>query len=237
MNIDNNVNYTLELLQRDKLARTHIINELLMLKEKFKIQQSNILELGCGLGQNLCIFQEDNCVKGIEGLPDVVSMATSLGLDVVQGDLEYPLINIADASQDWVLCLDVLEHLVKPFDLLLEIKRILKPNGKAVLNVPNHLEIRGRLKILLGSGMDVHNYFSEYDEWENPHIRFFTYAGFIKMIHSTGFSVLEDRSYRFSTLPLSKYIKKLGAEYLLEFLIKQNPSLFSLGFFVILAKQ
>jgi 2-polyprenyl-3-methyl-5-hydroxy-6-metoxy-1,4-benzoquinol methylase len=231
------INYNLELLQRDKLGRSHIINELLILKKKFYIHQCNILELGCGLGQNLSLFKEDNIVKGVEGLADAVNTARLLGLEIIQANLESPIIEIPDASQDWILCLDVLEHLVKPFNLLLEIKRILKDNGKAILNVPNHLELRGRLKILFGSGIDVHNFFPEYNEWDNPHLRFFTYSGYIKMIESTGFSLLDDRSYRFNSLPFSKYINKIGIiRLLIDSLAKQNPSLFCCGFFVVIEK-
>jgi SAM-dependent methyltransferase len=152
-----NINYSLELLKRDKNSRNHIINELILLKDKYNIIDCKILELGCGLGQNLEIFKEDNIVKGVEGLSDVVHAAKSLGLDVVQANLEDKL-SFPDNSQDWIICLDVLEHLINPFNLMSEIKRILKKDGKAIINVPNHLNFTGRLRILMGSDLDVHNF-------------------------------------------------------------------------------
>lgn len=232
------INYSLELLQKNKASRNHIYNELLLLKNKYCIEKCNVIELGCGLGENLSLFKEDNIVKGVEGLADAVNTARLQGLEIIQANLEYPIIEIPNASQDWILCLDVLEHLVKPFNLLLEIKRILKDNGKAILNVPNHLELRGRLKILFGSGIDVHNFFPEYNEWDNPHLRFFTHSGYRKMIESAGFSLLDDRSYRFNSLPLSNYINKIGViQLLIGSLAKQNPSLFCSGFFVVIEKS
>jgi methionine biosynthesis protein MetW len=231
-----NINYTIELLERDKNDRTHIINELIFIKDKFHIQKCNILELGCGLGQNLSIFQEDNLVKGIEGLADVVSIANSLGLDVTQADLERPLINIANASLDWVLCIDVLEHLVNPLNLMIEIYRILKQDGKAIINVPNHFTWRGRLKILMGSGLDVHNFFPDSDDWNNPHLRFFTFSGYRRLIDKSGFKIIDDRSSQFSTVPLSKYIRRLGLHQFINSLAKKQPSLFSGGFFVVIQK-
>jgi methionine biosynthesis protein MetW len=230
------VNYTLKLLERDTQARKHIIDELLLVKSKYNIQKCEILELGCGIGQNLLLFAEDNSVKGIEGLTDAVETAKSLGLNIIQADLEQKL-NFPNSSQDWIMCLDVLEHLMNPFHLMLEIKRVLKPNGRVILNVPNHLELRGRIKILLGSGIDVHNFFPEYKEWNNPHVRFFTHSGYKDMIESSGFSIIDDRSYRFNSLPLSRYFNKLSlTKILLEFLVKKHPSLLSYGFFAVLEK-
>ncbi len=43
---------------------------------------------------------------------------------------------IATASVDTVLLLDVLEHLPRPMDCLTEIRRVLKPGGRLILQVP-----------------------------------------------------------------------------------------------------
>lgn len=232
-----NINYSLELLERDKNDRCHIINELLIIKEKFNIQKCQILEVGCGLGQNLSIFQQDNCVKGIEGLPDVVGVANSLGLDVTQSDLERPLVNVANASQDWILCLDVLEHLVNPLNLMLEIHRILKQDGKAIINVPNHFTWRGRLKLLMGSNLDVHNFFPDSDDWNNPHLRFFTFSGYRRLIEKSGFEIIDNRCSLLPTVPLAKYLKKLGLHQLINYLAIKQPSLFAGGFCLVIQKS
>lgn len=42
-----------------------------------------------------------------------------------------------DASADYVVCLEVMEHLENPTHFLAEVKRVLKPRGKLVLSVPN----------------------------------------------------------------------------------------------------
>jgi methionine biosynthesis protein MetW len=231
-----NINYSLELLKRDKNSRNHIINELILLKDKYNIIDCKILELGCGLGQNLEIFKEDNIVKGVEGLSDVVHAAKSLGLDVVQANLEDKL-SFPDNSQDWIICLDVLEHLINPFNLMSEIKRILKKDGKAIINVPNHLNFTGRLRILMGSDLDVHNFFPDSDEWNNPHLRFFTFSGYKKMLNTAGFTIIDDRCFRFHTVPLSGYMTKLGLRSLVNFLAKKQPSLFTGGFFVVIEKN
>jgi 2-polyprenyl-3-methyl-5-hydroxy-6-metoxy-1,4-benzoquinol methylase len=65
-----------------------------------------------------------------------VAAAVKRGLDVRVADATQPL-PVADASYDAVVCLELLEHLTAPARLLLEVRRVLKPTGRAVLSVPN----------------------------------------------------------------------------------------------------
>jgi len=67
------------------------------------------------------------------------------GIDIVNG-FKRKDITIQDITQgtdfkrgffDYVFCIDVLEHLINPFFVLREIRRILKPDGVLVLSVPN----------------------------------------------------------------------------------------------------
>jgi SAM-dependent methyltransferase len=52
---------------------------------------------------------------------------------------------IADNSYDYVLCTEVLEHTLQPFDAIEEIRRILKPGGMLFLTVPFNFRIHGPL--------------------------------------------------------------------------------------------
>jgi len=143
------VNYSVDLLRRDEQERSHITNELRLIKGEYGIKSCTVLEVGCGLGQNLEVFRSDNNVLGIEGLASAVGEACSRGLTVVQGDLESEL-DMRAETVDWLLCLDVLEHLERPLNLMLEMRKVLRIGGRAILNVPNHFDLSGRLKLLLG---------------------------------------------------------------------------------------
>jgi methionine biosynthesis protein MetW len=233
-----NINYSIERLAEDRLSRIHITNQLIKIKQSYHIYGQNLVELGCGSGSNLEIFADDNKVLGVEGLNEAVDfIKNNLNIDAVQANLEEPLNFISDNTFEWIVCLDVLEHLVNPFSLMKEINRILVPGGRAIINVPNHFEIRGRIKILFGSNVDVHNFFPEYEEWNNPHIRFFTHKGISKMFQESEFNVSEDLSYCFSTLPLLQKIKLPGFGWLNEKIVKISPSLFSGGLFFIVQKM
>ena len=66
-------------------------------------------------------------------------------LDYISCDLESPLADIKadicalpfeDCSFDWVLCNHVLEHITNDTKAMQELYRVLKPGGKALLQVP-----------------------------------------------------------------------------------------------------
>ena len=229
------INYTYSLSERDSVERDHIKAELHKIKIELNIKGYTILELGCGLGQNLEVFKEDNNVLGIEGVPDIVEQARN-GVNVVLGDIEQEIC-VLDSTQDIILCLDVLEHLQYPLELLINAKKKLKNQGRIIINVPNHFDWKGRLKILLGSSLDVHNYFPGTNDWDNPHLRFFTYEGIKALINTAGLKVEDDRSANFKSIPLQKVIKNLRLDFISNYLSKRYPSLFVSGFFIIAGKS
>jgi len=60
---------------------------------------------------------------------DMVSPIADLHFDIMK-------IPLPDNSYDWVICNHVLEHVENDIDAMKEILRILKPGGKAILQVP-----------------------------------------------------------------------------------------------------
>lgn len=234
------INYSTDRLMDDINSRKHIIELLIKIKFKYSIANQNIIELGCGLGHNLTIFKNDNTVLGVDGIEEVTKIGSEkFGIDILNINLEEPLHVIENSSFDWVLCLDVLEHLNNPFNLIMEIHRILKPNGKAIINVPNHFDWRGRLKILFGSDIDTKNFFPDSNEWNLEHIRFFTYNGFLNGFKKANFSIIDDYSKYLSTLPFYYQLFKNIDTILniFQFISKTNKSLFCGGFFIVVQKQ
>jgi ubiquinone/menaquinone biosynthesis C-methylase UbiE len=80
------------------------------------------LDIGCGDGYFLF---RSKCRERI-GLDKL------LGDDIAQG-LDFP-----DSHFDYVTMLAVIEHLPDPGDLLGEIARVLKPDGRLVFTTPKH---------------------------------------------------------------------------------------------------
>ena len=55
---------------------------------------------------------------------------------------------------------------------------------------------------MLGRSLDTHDYFPDHDQWDNPHLRFFTHDGFHRFVRLGGFQVIDDRSAQITAFPL-----------------------------------
>jgi 2-polyprenyl-3-methyl-5-hydroxy-6-metoxy-1,4-benzoquinol methylase len=98
-----------------------------------------LLDIGAkwgGLGECARSLGLNVNYTGLDLSEENVSKAAALGLDVRQADVSEPL-PIDDHEYDCVVCLELLEHLPAPIGVLGEIRRVLKPDGRAVLSVPN----------------------------------------------------------------------------------------------------
>jgi SAM-dependent methyltransferase len=52
---------------------------------------------------------------------------------------------IADCAYDYIVCTEVLEHVLQPFDAAREMHRMLRPGGRLFLTVPFNLRVHGPL--------------------------------------------------------------------------------------------
>jgi len=229
------IDYQAEWLVAEAAGRSHVTRLLDGIRQGRKISGMDVVELGSGIGNNLRGFLPGNRVLGVEGLGEAVEESRRRGIDALQHDLGLPL-PLPDASADCVLCIDVLEHLVRPEFCLLEARRLLRGGGLLVVNVPNHFDVRGRLRILRGSGIDSQGYFPESSHWEYPHLRFFQHRSIGQLLSKCGFEVESDESSQVSSLPGSALLGQLGLGPILRALGRTFPDLFCPGFFLVSRK-
>jgi len=229
------IDYRTEWLIAESAARVPVTGVLREMRQSYAIEDRDVVELGSGIGTNLQVFVPGNRVRGVEGMAEAVAEAQRRGIATAQADLDGPL-DLPDASADWVLCIDVLEHLQRPATCLDQARRILRADGRLVINVPNHFDWRGRLRIALGSGIDSQRYFPDSPHWEYPHLRFFQRASIEALLRSCGFAVETDYSGRNCTLPRSRQLARLGLGPALAWLALRRPDLFSAGFFLVCRK-
>lgn len=100
--------------------------------------QSNsyVLEVGCGDGFTLDILRELNfSCAGIDINPDKIEVAKQFGHDVYCVDAAIGLPFDGNCF-DVVYCRYTLEHILKPKEMLQEIRRVLKSDGLLSLIVP-----------------------------------------------------------------------------------------------------
>lgn len=98
---------------------------------------ARILDVGTGTGANLRLLRELGIarVTGLDNREEAINFCRDKGLGQVErGDvLAMPF---ADGSFDLVLATDIIEHVAEDGRALGEIRRVLRPGGRALLTVP-----------------------------------------------------------------------------------------------------
>jgi SAM-dependent methyltransferase len=165
-----------------------------------------------------------------------------VGFDVNPEALKQPWAVLSDITKDWpveeesfdvVICTDVAEHLEDPAHILRQAKKVLKPDGNLIFGVPNHFDLRQRLRMLFGGGI-VH--------WDNlrhgqradsyMHLRFFTLRDLEQLFYRENF-FMEKVQYNFmggGIIP-----SRILPNFIRKFLLNAWPGLFS-GKFIFLLK-
>lgn len=225
--------YRTDWLQAEQAGggRDHILALLDALRGCHRIEGRRVLELGSGLGANLKRLADGNVVQGVESLASAASRAEAAGVPTLVADLETGELPWADGYWDWVLALDVLEHLVHPERALHEARRLLVPGGRLVVNVPNPFDWRARWRVLRGAGIDAQEHFPDQPPWRYPHLRFFRHRELLALLRECGFEPEADLSRCQPSLPKARLwpvpARALAARW---------PDLAASGFFVVARK-
>ncbi|HYI16054.1 MAG TPA: class I SAM-dependent methyltransferase [Thermomicrobiales bacterium] len=141
-----------------------------------------VLDVGCATGDLLLsIRREGNAnVTGVEPGQRAAEVARSRGLDVRVGMLEDAA--FPDASFDTIILSHTLEHVRDPIATLLEIHRVLAPNGALILWLPNASSIEA---CVLGQ---------RWIGYDPPrHLTTFSVATLTRALETTGFRVSQVR--------------------------------------------
>ncbi|MBI3631209.1 MAG: class I SAM-dependent methyltransferase [Candidatus Sungbacteria bacterium] len=116
-----------------RLIDLQMLTIFLHLRRFLKEARGTMLDVGCGD----CIYQEflEKSVKyiGID-IHDAESFNYGVQSDIIRfDDTNIPL---PSESVDNLICSEVLEHVSKPEPLIEEMRRVLKPGGRAVITIP-----------------------------------------------------------------------------------------------------
>ncbi len=105
-------------------------------------ERPRILDVGCGTGANLELLSKYGEAEGVDVSPAALAFCRARGLENVrQGEAEK--LPYDDGSFDLVTALDVVEHLDDDVAGLREMRRVLKPGGRALLFVPAFMFLWG----------------------------------------------------------------------------------------------
>lgn len=191
-----------------------------------------VFDVGCGDGRlSRALVQRGHAVTGIDSNQAAVEAARQSGLEAQVADVEaaWP----ADsATQDVVLILDVLEHVVGQERVLAEAKRVLKPGGALIVAYPNEFDVRSRFELFLGRGI-VHWDHRQYDAkpWSYGHVRFLRHRDLSELLERSGFGITK---VQFNFMGGGLVPRRLLPPVFRRWLTRSWPELFS-GKFVIRA--
>jgi SAM-dependent methyltransferase len=139
-----------------------------------------VLDIGCAGGYLAEILaQRGFYVTGI----DLPGTPHPSGIHFVAADLDRGL-PVLDASFDYIVCADVLEHLRQPERLLRECRERLAPGGALIASLPNsgHAYFRGQ--VLMGR-------FPQHDRglFDRTHVQFYMWHGWVDLLARAGFLI------------------------------------------------
>lgn len=167
-----------------------------------------VLDLGCGINPH----KQANVVMDIN--PIINELSEDIEKHVY--DLNQKPYPFEDCSIDEIYCTQVLEHLkIHTFEFLQECYRILKPNGKIHLELPNAFYITARIRFMFGA-------FVQDTSFHPFHAKLLKPSYIIKHLKHLGFRpqlVWESKSI------LKSYFKRL------------SPDLFARGIYIVARKR
>lgn len=156
---------------------------------------TSMLDVGCGTGALGAVVKKRNpaCyVAGVDIFPPAANEARRVLDKVWLGDVEDLLkqgqITSPDGGFDVIVCADVLEHLVNPWDTLKQLTCLLSERGQVVISVPNFRNVIELNFLLSGSWS-----YTETGIFDRTHLRFFTLDSAREMIENAGLEIYSTR--------------------------------------------
>lgn len=145
-------------------------------------EKGRVLDVGCAYGYMLKRLPDNYKKYGVDISDHAVSVAKK--------KLKRAIIKVADVEQeipfsdnffDLVICNDVIEHLFKPNNCLVNIHKVLKYNGLFYLNTPNLNWVRKSI-------------YSLPDRWEH-HVSIMNQDQLESILNQVGFKVVKKWTY------------------------------------------
>jgi 2-polyprenyl-3-methyl-5-hydroxy-6-metoxy-1,4-benzoquinol methylase len=141
---------------------------------------SSFLEIGGNVGAfSLFLASKGYSVQGVEIQPELAEHQRNQGIDCVESLNKLP----AGKRYDYIVLMDVLEHIPDCKGFLEGLRFFLRPEGRVFLQFPNHVSV------------DARNLGERWAWWEAPdHLFHFTPRAVKELAKSVGYKVAEIRT-------------------------------------------
>jgi len=165
--------------------------QIITLVQSLSNKPKRAVELGCAGGQFGETVKRELGAEhytGIE-LDPIAAAHARERLDVVHcADLNTATpkkLGIPIGTADYLFCLDILEHLINPWDALARWGTVLRPGGTLVLSIPNIQNAFTISQLIAG-----HFTYLEEGILDATHLRFFARENAENLVHGAGFEIL-----------------------------------------------
>lgn len=177
-------------------------------------KSGKLLDVGCGRGLNSVFFKNAGFeVEALDVSPQAVQLTKNNGIKAFLFDIEQERIR---EKYDAILCLEVLQFVVNPIKVLLNLRQALNPKGEIILSLPNEFHLKRRWDIFWGK--------LDFIGAKAPHLRLFNYNEIEKLIEECGLKILAQREI-YIIPPSWKHWNWLS-----DLLLQISPELFSLAY-------
>lgn len=175
---------------------------------------SRYLDIGCWTGNSTISYgalEKFKEVYGVDISEEALKEARKKGIRVYTVDLNYEKLPFPTDFFDCITFVAVIEHLVTPYHILEEIKRILKPHGILIIGTVNVASFSNRVRIVLG-----YRPRTSFDAgWDGGHLLYFTPTDLRNLLTEYDFKIVE--RYATGNLP---FLRKLLFHMTGEFIFK-----------------
>jgi SAM-dependent methyltransferase len=137
---------------RRSFGETEALNRATILAIAAPRRGGVLLDIGCGDGQFTRVLGEHigaGHLVGVERREDLADLAEACGVDVHRHDIEHGL-PVADSSADVVVANQIIEHVAHTDGFMREIRRVLTPNGYAVVSTNNLSSLHNIASLAMG---------------------------------------------------------------------------------------
>ena len=161
-----------------------------------------LLDIGCGSGHLLYQFREnfENLI-GLEYSPHRLEQARvnleGWRFTPICGSAE-DLSAIDSNSIDQIISADTIEHIPDVYKAVQEMYRVLRPNGRLIINTPNIAFIKKRFQLLAGmfpSTSQPNEGISDDILFDGGHLHYFTFRSLRLVLEKLGFKIEKECGY------------------------------------------
>lgn len=185
-------------------------------------RDADILEIGAGCGDTLLYAKENGYAKRIYAIDIMRFEGSNQDSEIFEkfivGDIQNMELDFKEEMFDVIIAGDILEHLQNPQEVILRLKKHLKPDGLFIASIPNFRYYKVLYTVFFKGDFKYENS----GILDKTHLRFFCRKNIIELFDECGFVSLHVTS-EFEKLKNTKgyMLNKLFFNKLKDFFIYQ----------------